>query len=254
MMELTILGSGTGVPSPRRGSPGALVRASGGTILVDCGPGSLRVAAAAGVDPASIDGVLLTHFHPDHVLDLPALLFALRNPAFAGRGPLTVAGPEGTVKLIDHWFSAAYGAWLRPVGFDLTVLEFSPGEHVLAGVRATAFPVKHAPESLAYRVREADGEAVLAISGDTGLCAGIVEAGRDADLLLLECAFPDPAPWDGHLTPRTAAEVAALSAPRRLVLTHFYPEVEREPIEAVVAERYAGPVERAEDGATYRIR
>jgi ribonuclease BN (tRNA processing enzyme) len=252
-MELVILGSGTGIPDARRGSPGALVRCGGRLILADCGPGSLREAAAAGVGPGDVDAVLLTHFHPDHVLDVPALLFALLSPAFAGRKPLTIAGATGVRKLVDQWLSSVYGAWLRPVGYSLAVRELAPGENDVAGLPVTAIPVRHAPESLAYRIREEGSGKTIAISGDTGLCDGAVTAGRDADLYLLECAYPDPAPWEGHLTPMTAAEVAALANPRRLVLTHFYPEVEGKPIEAVVRRRYAGPVTRAEDGATYTV-
>ena len=47
MIRLMILGSGTAIPSPRRGSPGLLLRTDEVTLLVDCGPGSLRAAAAA---------------------------------------------------------------------------------------------------------------------------------------------------------------------------------------------------------------
>ncbi len=253
MIEVTVLGSGTGFPSARRGSPSVLVRAGGRTILVDAGPGALRAAAAAGAGPGEVDAVLLTHFHPDHLLDVPALLFALRHPSFAGRRPLTLAAPSGFDAILAHWLGAPYGSWLRPETFRLSVQTVVPGPQDLLGLPLTAVPVAHAPESLAYRISETPGGAVLAVSGDTGPCVGAVEAGRGAGLYLLECAFRDPAPWNGHLTPSTAAAVAAAAGPGRLVLTHFYPEVESEPVEEIVNRTFRGPAERARDGAVYRV-
>jgi ribonuclease BN (tRNA processing enzyme) len=253
MMELTVLGSGTAIPSARRGSPGYLLRSGERLVLLDCGPGSLREAAAAGVGPADIDAVLLTHFHPDHNLDLMALLFALRNPLFAGCGPLEVVAPEGFGEILDHWCSGVQGAWLTPEGYDLSLREIGEGEHDVAGLAVTAIHVEHTPQSLAYRVREEVDGPVIAYSGDTGLCDAIVTVGRGADLFVLECAVPDSHPFPGHLTPSEAAEVAERADPKRLVLTHFYPPMEHEPVEEVVRRRFRGRIDLAEDGACYVV-
>ena len=83
-VEWIVLGSGTSLPSATRGSPGHLLRfADGRGVLVDPGPGSVRAAARQGVLLPSVRAALVTHFHPDHCLDLFALLFGLRNPALA---------------------------------------------------------------------------------------------------------------------------------------------------------------------------
>ena len=252
-MELTILGSGTAVPSPTRGSPGQLLRAAGRVLLLDCGPGSLRAAAAAGARPESIDGVVISHFHPDHHLDLLALLFVLRNPNVARAKPLVIVAPAGFGAVLDHSLAGPLGGWLRPEGYALDLREVGPGEHDVLGIRGTAIPVDHTPESLAWRFREGEGHPVLAWSGDTSVCDGVVRAGRGAELLLLECAVPDAAPFGKHLTPTRAGEIAARADPGRLVLTHFYPEVLEEPILEVVGRAWPGPAELAEDGAVYRI-
>jgi len=252
-MRLTVLGSGTAIPSPRRGSPGLLLRAAGRTLLVDCGPGSLRAAAAAGVGPGDIDGVLLTHFHHDHTMDLRALLFALRNPRYAGRGPLSITAPSGVERLLDQWFRADDGDWLRPAAYRLDVQEIGEGTHDVLGLSVTAIHVDHTPQSLAYRIRaEADGP-VIAVSGDTAMCDGILAVGRAADLFVLECAFPDSDLSGKHLTPGLVAEVAAETNPRRLLLTHFYPEVEDEPIEEIVRRKYPGEIRLAVDGQEYQV-
>jgi ribonuclease BN (tRNA processing enzyme) len=247
-MKLTILGSGTAIPSPRRGAPGLLLRSAERTLLVDCGPGSLRSAARHGVGPGDIDGVLLTHFHHDHTLDLRLLLFALRSLGYEGRPPLTISAPRGFAALLDEWFGAADGEWLRPTHYELRVNELPEGESEVNGLTVTAISVDHTDASLAYRIREEPSGPVLAVSGDTAYCDGAIEAGRDADVYVLECAVPDAEPFGKHLTPKKAAEVAARANPEKLVLTHFYPSVEEEPIEEVVARRFGGEIRLAADG------
>ncbi|MEN8150110.1 MAG: ribonuclease Z [Planctomycetota bacterium] len=253
MIRVRILGSGTAIPSSRRGSPGLLLRADDTTLLVDCGPGSLRAAAAAGIGPADVDGVLLTHFHLDHCADLRALFFALLNPAFAGRSPLTVAGPKGLADLLARWNAAPDGPWQKPLAYELRVGEIGEGRHDVAGFSVDAFPVDHTPRSLAYRIRAAEDGPVVAVSGDTAPCDGVESAGRHADLFVLECSFPDGGLHGKHLTPTTAAEVAAAADPRYLVLTHFYPEVENEPIERIVSARWPGEVRLAADGMEFTV-
>ena len=104
-MKLAVLGSGTAVPVPHRGAPGYLLRAGGKNLLLDCGPGALRKAAACGVGATDLDGILVTHFHPDHNLDVPALLFARNSPGFEPGGRLLLAGPRGFEDVLDHWLS-----------------------------------------------------------------------------------------------------------------------------------------------------
>jgi len=76
LAELVVLGSGTGVPSLRRGSPGLLLISDGTYVLIDSGPGTLRRMLEAGVTYQDIDLLLYTHIHPDHVSELVPLLFA----------------------------------------------------------------------------------------------------------------------------------------------------------------------------------
>jgi len=63
----------------------------------------------------------------------------------------------------------------------------------------------------------------LAYSGDTDYCSGVVELASEADLLILECSFPNEHQVTSHLTPSLAGQIAAELGCRRLVLTHLYP-------------------------------
>jgi ribonuclease BN (tRNA processing enzyme) len=69
-MKIVIVGSGTGVPLPDRGSPSILLMVGGEYTLFDLGPGSLRQLLRIGVPHERIDRIFFTHFHPDHTADL----------------------------------------------------------------------------------------------------------------------------------------------------------------------------------------
>ncbi len=247
-MRLVVLGSGNAVPSPTRGCPGYLLTGAGETVLMDPGPGTLAAAARRGVTPGEITGVLVSHMHLDHHLDLAALLFALRSPRFRGRPPLRVRGPKGLLRIHSLW-REAYGRWVEPDGYELDLEEVEPGPASLGGLLLEAVAVPHGSRpSLGWRVREREGGAVLAFSGDTGEGPGAVEAGRDADLFLLECTLPEGEAPEKHLTAAAAGRIAAASGCRRLLLVHLTAEVEGTAVEDSVRASYRGSLALAFDG------
>lgn len=243
-MHVTILGSGTAVPVPGRFPAGHLVQDGGTALLVDLGPGVLRRVADAGLDLSAIDAVLLTHYHTDHCADVAALLFALRNPRYAGRGPLTIAGAPGlralSEKLTDAW------PWLAAKGYDLRIEEIGAGVHEVAGLPVEAIPVEHTAESLGYRIESRNG-AIAAFSGDAMDCPNLVPLARGADLFVCDTAFPTAAPGDGHMTPTEAGRAAAAAGVRTLVPTHFYPECDGHDLAGEARAVFGGEVVLAED-------
>ncbi len=88
---------------------------------------------------------------------------------------------------------------------------------------------------------------MIAFSGDTDVCSGIVTAARNADVAVLECSFPNERKVRGHLTPAEAGEIAAAARVKKLVLTHFYPECEEADILGQCRETYSGEIILAED-------
>lgn len=244
-MELIILGSGTGIPSLRRGSPGCLLRLGDERVLVDGGSGTLPRLLRAGVRVNALTGVLYTHFHPDHTGDLIPLLFALRNPDYRRDEPLPLAGPRGLRALVGA-LQSAYRELIRWGPEDVAITEIDEGEGTFAGARLAARHVEHTPASLAYRV-EAEGR-ILVLSGDTGFCEAIVEVARGADCLVLECSYPDGLGVMGHLTPSECGEIAARAGVRRLVLTHFYPACDAADLVTPCRKQFGGEVTVAEDG------
>lgn len=243
MFELIVLGSGTAVPVPHRFPAGYLVRSDESRVMVDCGPGTLRRLAQAGVSPAELDAVLLTHYHTDHCGDLPALLFALRSPQLPRRSPLIVYGAPGLERLVAKLTEA--WPWLAPKDYQLDLRELQPGSFDAHGFEITAVPIRHTAQSLGYRMRR--GDAVLALSGDADTCDELVTLANDADVFVCDCAAPDDSRIAGHLTPTLAADYAQRARVRELVLTHFYPECEGHDLRGAAATRFRGRITLAAD-------
>lgn len=245
---VTILGSGTCVPSLKRSSAAILVRSGPARILVDVGDGTLHRLVAAGETVFSITHLVLTHFHPDHSGALPAFLFANKYPAIQRRVPLQLVGGPGLGRFFGA-LTAAWGHWLQLPEELFSLVELTAaGEDRLsaAGFTLRACPVVHNPESLAYRITGADGAAVV-YSGDTDPCDALVDLARDADLFICEASLPDGQKVPGHLTPSLAGRLAARAGVGHLVLTHLYPPCDRVDIAAQCRRTWSGPLTVARD-------
>ena len=94
---------------------------------------------------------------------------------------------------------------------------------------------------------ESEGK-VMAYSGDAKDCAELVELGRGADVLILECSYPDQLAHGGHLCPAQAGQIATRAGARHLVLTHLYPVCNVSEIEAQTRQVFAGRLTVAHDG------
>src|ERR671917_109591 len=107
-MRLTVLGSGTAVPHPRRSSSAHWVEAEGGTLLLDCSGPAVHRMAEEGCDWAALDAVWVSHFHLDHVGGLAPFLFGTKYAPQTRerRKPLAVCGPRGTEKLLRRFDEA----------------------------------------------------------------------------------------------------------------------------------------------------
>jgi len=246
-MELIIVGSGTGVPSLARGSPGYGVRAGGQLVFLDLGPGVLRAMLHCGLNFSEIDVLALTHLHPDHVADLVPFLFATRYAlGYTRTEPFHLLVARGFREFYGH-LQKAFNQWVEPPPGLMQLRELDPAgteKVVLGEVVIKSAPTNHTEGSLAYRV-EAEDRA-LVYSGDTDESDSLVELAKGADLLVLECSNPFKAP--GHLTPPEAGRLAAQAGVPRLVLSHFYPPCDEVDVAALAGAEFSGEIVKAEDG------
>ncbi|VBB42166.1 putative Beta-lactamase domain protein [uncultured Desulfatiglans sp.] len=255
MMDIILLGTGTALPLSDRASPAIAVREAGHLFCLDLGPGTLRQMARAGLPLTALRGVFLTHFHPDHCADLVPLLFALRNPSFAAfRTRMVLAGPFGLVDMLSHLEAAYAGSALGSHEY-VSVREIRPendGVLAIGSLEISTACTRHSGQGISYRLRSSDGK-ILVYSGDTDYCDEIVHLAQDADILILECAFPDHSPVPGHLTPSSAARIAEQSGARHLVLTHFYPECLKTDIAGECRRAYSGELTLGSDLLLLRL-
>jgi ribonuclease BN (tRNA processing enzyme) len=150
-VKITIVGSGCGIPNPKRGSPCITANVGKELFALDCGPGSLRATAAEGVNWAELDMVFITHFHTDHIGDIAPLLFALNIPDVNRTTSLTLYGPPGMTRLYEN-LVAAYGNWLVPKRYELYIEELRGEPIEGAAWRVEVAPAEHSQPAYAYRV------------------------------------------------------------------------------------------------------
>lgn len=248
---VTILGSGTCVPSLERSSCSVMVQGGGQTLLLDAGPGTMRQLLKAGTDIFAVDTLLLSHFHPDHSLEFPGLLFSTKYPDIHRRTkPLTVIGGTGLVTFYQR-LNMAFDSNLTMPDSLMTLVELD-GAHDPA-IEGTYFTIEsarvnHRDESRAFRITSPDGTAMV-YSGDTDVSEDLVMLATDADVLVCESSVPDQHKVKGHLTPSLAGEMAAAAGVKLLVLTHFYPECGSAgaEVEAQCRRTWDGPLVLARD-------
>ena len=193
-LKITLCGTSSPLPAPGRAQACVAVETPKHLYLVDAGSGSAATANLAGVPTEKLRGILLTHFHSDHISDIGD--FNL-NSWVAGRPqPLQVIGPDGVDRIVeglnityelDRGYRVSHhGAeFLNP---ELGILQSrSINEGVIVdedGLRITAFEVSHPPIEPAFGYRLDYGGRSVVISGDSLVTDKIVEISDGADVVL----------------------------------------------------------------------
>jgi ribonuclease Z len=249
-LHVVLCGAGSPLPDPQRAGPCAAVIAGRSLFVVDAGSGGVRNLQRMRLPTGAIEGVLLTHFHSDHIDGLGELGI-VRWVSAANTGPLPVHGPPGVEEVVAG-FNRAYrldagyrtahhgptvapasGAGLRARTFA-TPADGSPAVvHEAEGLRITAFTVDHRPASPAVGYRFDYAGRSLVISGDTRRSEAVVAAAEGADLLVHEALAP-------HLVAlmnRAATEAGNAVLAR---ITHDIPDYHTSPVEAAQVAREAG--------------
>lgn len=257
-MRVTVLGSCGAWPEAGRACAGFLVADAGVRLVVDLGYATApRLFALVPAD--RIDAVLITHGHPDHCADLHAL-FRARYYGHRGTGlpPLPVYTPPGVVHPL--------GPLEGPEGDDLlretfAVREFTPGARLTVGaLRVETMALPHYLPNAGVRVCGPRGRT-FAYTGDTGPADAVAEVGRDADLFAVDATFqgtPGGAGASGteerlNLSATEAGRLAERSGARRLLLTHFWPGLDRRVSVAEAATAFRGEILVADEGAVFEV-
>jgi len=246
MPVLHLLGTGAAVSDAHRTTTMLALESGGRSLVVDCGGDAIQRFLAAGLDPEGIEGLIVTHEHPDHVSGFP--LFMERIWLMGRRRPLPVHGIAPAIAQARRVFEAFdTSGWEGLPEIQWREVAYEPGAPVLADERwrITAAPGIHGVPVIGIRVEAAES-GVAAYSCDTAKSGLITELSRGADLLVHEATNTEQG---GHTTNEQAAEVARDAGAGRLVLVHLPPGTHESQLAA--ARRIFPRTEYGEDGAKY---
>lgn len=288
-LTVTLLGTGSPIPSADRAGPATLISAGEGSeaehYLVDAGRGVLMRLAALGLGAPNLAAVLITHLHSDHITDLNDVITTRWVMTFT-MTPLTIVGPVGTRKVVDHLLASlepdieyrlAHHEDLdhRP---PVTVIEVTEGVIDLPGglgqrsVHITCGQTDHKPvePSVGYRfdrhVDEGEGAAVV-VAGDTVPCPGLDSLCEGANALVHTVIRKDlianvplqrmQDTIDYHSSPEEAGKTAARAGLDTLILTHYVPPMPASGTEddwrALAAAEFGGGIELGDDLHQVRV-
>ena len=243
-MKVRFLGSGDAFGSGGRFQTCIHLQAQDARLLVDCGASSLVAMRRFGVDPQSVDTVVLSHLHGDHFGGVP---FLVLDGQFKRRTqPLTIAGPPGVEARVTAAMEILFpGSSTVERKFAVRFVELRDRTPVALGAfTVTPFEVVHASGAPPYALRVAAGGKVVTYSGDTEWTDALLEAVREADLFIAEALFFDKR-VKYHLDFTTLAAERTRLACRRLVVTHMGEDMLRRVGEL--------GIEAAEDGLEFVV-
>lgn len=219
-VEVIFLGSGDAFGSGGRFQTCFHVRAEVTQFLIDCGASSLIAMKRFGVDPSSLDIILLSHLHGDHFGGLP---FLILDAQFSRRTrPLVIAGPPGVEARIRDAMEVLFpGSSAVQRKFIVQFAKLAEGsETVLGPLSVIPYRVVHPSGAPSFALRVTCGGKVIGYSGDTEWTDTLVQAARGADLFICE-AYVFEKKIKYHLDYRTLMDRRTQLGCRRLMLTHM---------------------------------
>src|SRR5439155_20863861 len=183
-VEVRFLGTGSASSPGGRGQSAIVVADGTTTLLLDFGSTGLAALTAI-MDPARVDGIVVTHLHGDHFGAIPYLVMQQR---FASRArPLILAGPPGLEARLRQLSLALYADFYeRPLPYELRFVPFGDGELAIGAARIAARRVMHSPDAEPHGVRLRMGGRLIAYTGDAGWSEDLPAPASGADLLICE--------------------------------------------------------------------
>jgi ribonuclease BN (tRNA processing enzyme) len=262
-VAVQILGSGGPRANPDRASSSyVLWIGAQAKILVDMGGGAFLRFGQAQAKLSDLSLVAISHLHPDHVSDLPALLWLSHQ---ARKDPLPIAGPSGNEvapsfsTFLSRLFDEKTGAFqvLGPtlgatqgktgggVRLEVGVVDVMKAEPSIVfdrqGVTVTALGIPHGDiPTLAYRVQTRDVSVVFS-SDQTGTNPRFVEFAKGANVLVMHLNIAAAAKSPLHASPGVVGRVAQDAGIGRLIVSH----ISQFDLDAAIAELkkfYTGPL------------
>lgn len=247
MVLVELLGSGNAfLPSGRLHSFSVIDK----HIIVDCPPTALASLRKAGISPADIDTILITHVHGDHVFGFPFLL--LERKYISDRESLkklTVAGSSGVRERLTHLCNLAYPGSLEEIIETINWVDVPNVE----GWTMERFEVLHDPEVDPHGWMMTNDEGWSMIhSGDSGPYEDLWNRIGKCSFAIVEMGVPEWVNTEHHHKPSDITELANKYPNTKMVITHTYIDSDYQIITKEVPD-FPENVIHGEDGMKFDI-
>lgn len=253
MAKIIVLGSAAAVSDATHDNTHLLlVGERSGPVLIDAGSNPLGKIKQRGIDDETVQDVILTHFHPDHVSGVPNMLMHMW--LLGRKAPLRFYGLHHCLNRMEDMLMAfSWDEW--PNFFPVTFNRVSErwGAQVMENedFRISAWPVQHFVPTIGLRIENKLNGKVLAYSCDTEPTESLYELAADQpDMLIHEAAGPPP----GHSTARQAGELATQVGAKSLYLIHYQVwNTDPAPLVEQARETYSGEIHLSKDFDVYEF-
>lgn len=247
-MKITFIGTSSGLSVLDRSHACVLFEVRERKVLADCGEGTVRSLLKQGIDPASIDTVVLSHTHPDHCAGLPTLMQYMHLQK--REEMVRIYLPTETGEIFQQFYNQMF-----LLNGDLTY-NFDFFQYCMGTVlNASPFSVlaienrhlrKYYPQRQelgisigSFALIFCEKENSVYYSGDLADQDDLSLPGR-AEAMIVECT---------HIPIEVAVKEALEHRIKRLIFTHIGPEIENtDPFE-----RNGVKVEFAYDGMSFEV-
>ncbi|MCI0503566.1 MBL fold metallo-hydrolase [Candidatus Micrarchaeota archaeon] len=222
-MEIVFLGTGGGrinLIKQARGTGGFRINSPSANIHVDPGPGALIHCLKNRQDPLTLDGIIVTHDHIDHVSDAMALIEGMSHYGLKKKGIIigsrdTLAGDETGDRGISGYHQSKAAVVHIPEFGQKKTFQTGHGEFALE-----AIPMKH-EEPSAFGFKLAMDGKILGHISDTEYMERLGRDFSGCNLLIVNCIKPEADKYGGHLWTGEVAEILKVARPKLCVMTHM---------------------------------
>jgi ribonuclease BN (tRNA processing enzyme) len=250
-----ILGSGGAIPTSGKAASSEMVFIENSQfVLIDAGFGIAQAISTSGEAYENLNSIFITHYHADHVCDLPTILFSYFLST--KKKSIKIYVPKENQSFIPNLFFDVFGHLPKTIemvnGFipTLELVPFTGETTMISSVKVSSFPMKHGNMETFGLVFD-NGSVRLGISSDTTYCDSLIEIANNCDILIQDCAFSDDfGPNPIHAIPNQINTLIKDTVIRKVFINHLMPETigKEENILKAITKNISIKVEIALDG------